>query len=220
MYVVTAREGPAAQRGWARRGPVEVSSSSSGASRNVVGVGVVVTGVLLGVIAVLVLGLPLLALGVDRVLPQLKGRPVAPDPVQVLARRHHLAPRDLIEVQAAVTEGRAARPRRLAAAAVDHASHVAGLDMWDRPQARERLVSARLRPVLAVVWVVLALGYLVNGIVSGDDNLIVLWVVYLAAACVVVPLQRRAWRRRTAAARAAIAANDTTSVETTTGDRQ
>lgn len=179
------------------------------------------TGVLLGVIAVLVLGLPLLALGVDRVRPQLKGRPVAPDPVQVLAHRYHLVPRDLIEVQAAVTEGRAARPPRLAPAAVDHASHVAGLDMWDRPQERERRVSARLRPVLAVVWVVLALGYLVNGIVSGDDNLIVLWLMYLAAACVMVPLQRRAWRRRTAAARAAIAANDTTTVETTTtGDRQ
>jgi hypothetical protein len=79
------------------------------ASRNGVGAGV--TEVLLGVIAVLVLGLPLLALAVDRVLPQFKGRPVAPGPVQLLARRHHLVPRDLIEVQPAVEQGRAARRR-------------------------------------------------------------------------------------------------------------
>lgn len=178
------------------------------------------TVVLLGVVAVLVLGLPLLALGVDRVLPQFKGRPVAPGPLQLLVRRFDLVPRDLIEVQAAVAEGRAAQPSRLAAAAVDHATWIAGLDVWDRPAERKRAVSERTRRVLLVVWPVLLLGYVVGGIVTGNDFLTTMGVVWLAASCVMVPLQRRAWRRRTAAALSAIATNDTTSVDTTTGDGQ
>lgn len=191
------------------------------ASRNDVGVGVFgVTEVLLGVIAVLVLGLPLLALGVDRVLPQFKGRPVVPDPVQLLARRHHLVPRDLLEVQAAVEQGRATRPARLAPAAVEHATHVAGLDVWDRPVEGRRPVSPRARRVLMVVGPLVLVGYVVVGLLTGNGTLTTLGVVYLAWMVVSLPLQRRAWRRRTAAARSAIAANDTTSEDTMTEDRQ
>lgn len=178
------------------------------------------TVVLLGVVAVLVLGLPLLAVGVDRVLPQFTGRPVAPAPLQVLARRYDLVPRDLIEVQAAVAEGRAAEPLRLAAAAVDHATWIAGLDLWDRPAERTRTVRARTRRVLLVVWPVLIVGYVVDGIVTGNGFLTALGVVWLAACCVMVPLQHRAWRRRTAAALLAIAANDTTSVDASSRDKQ
>lgn len=170
----------------------------------------------------LVLGLPLLALGVDRVLPQFKGRPVVPDPVQLLARRHHLVPRDLLEVQAAVEQGRATRPARLAPAAVEHATHVAGLDVWDRPVEGRRPVSPRARRVLMVVGPLVLVGYVVVGLLTGNGTLTTLGVVYLAwmVVSLPLPLQRRAWRRRTAAARSAIAANDTTSEDTMTEDRQ
>jgi hypothetical protein len=192
----------------------------AGASRNGVGVGVEVTGVLLGVIAVLVLGLPLLALGLDRVLPQLKGRPVAEDAVQVLARRHHLVPRDVIEVQAAVAEGRAVRPPRLAAAVIDHASHVAGLDMWGRPRGEKRRLSARTRLGLLLVWVAVLVGYVVAGIVSGDAHATGLGAVYLVSACLLGPVQLSGWRRRTAAATAAVAANTGVTTGTPSGDLQ
>lgn len=179
-----------------------------------------VTVVLLAVVAVLLLGLPLLALGMDRLLPQFKARPVTPGPLQLLARRYTLVPRDLIEVQAAVAEGRAAHPPRLAPATVDHATWTAALDMWDRPVVRKQTVSARTRRVLLVIWPVLIVGYLIDGIIIGNAFSITLGGTWLAGTCVMVPLQRTAWRRRTAAALSAIVANDTTSVEASLRDGQ
>jgi len=93
------------------------------------------TGVLLGVIGVIVLGL---ALGVDRVLPQAKARPAPPDPLQELSQRHHLTTRDFLEVKAAVRDGRAVTPDSIAPAAVEHATYVMTLDMNERPRRPRR----------------------------------------------------------------------------------
>lgn len=175
---------------------------------------------LLGVVAVLVVGLPLLALGVDRVLPQLKGRPVAPTAVQLLAHRHHLLPRDLLEVQAAVEQGRAASPVRLAPAAVEHATRVAGLKPGGRLVWRGRPVGDRTRRMLLVVPPLVFVGYVVVGLLTSNDTLTTFGVGYLVWLVLLLPVQRRAWRRRTAAARSAITANNTTSEDTMTGDRQ
>jgi hypothetical protein len=70
-----------------------------------------VTQVLLVVIGLLLIGLPLLALVADRVLPPPRRRPPpAPDTRQKLIRRFHLTWQDALEVEAAVREGRTTRP--------------------------------------------------------------------------------------------------------------
>ncbi len=171
------------------------------------GLGGNVTEILLGVVAVLVVGLPLLALGADKVLPAFKNRPVAPSPMQLLARKHHLGGADVAEVEAAVEEGRAVRRPRLAAAAVELAGHVLSRDMWDknldRPRRLRRLHGWR-RVLLLGVMVALLVGYLVVLVVVGQW---VLPAVYAAAAVILLPLQHREWRRRQSAARAAVEAN-------------
>jgi len=170
-----------------------------------------VTGVLLGVIVLLVLGLPLVALGVDRVVPQFRGRPIPPSPLQELSRRHHLAPRDVLEVQAAVAEGRAARPSRLAPAALDYAELVAGLDVWARPVGGVSTFGMTRRAIVFLYPVLGAL-YLVGGLAAHNGLFVGLGVLNIVQACIQLPVQRRAWQRRTSAARAAIGANQVTSV--------
>lgn len=165
------------------------------------------TGVLLGVIGVIVLGLPLVALGVDRVLPQAKARPAPADPLRELSQRHHLTTRDFLEVQAAVRDGRAVTPDSIAPAAVEHATYVMTLDMNDRPRRPRRWhPSKRAARVLLVVYVLLLIGFIAYGVVAGKPTLF-LGLLYLFQLGVGLPVQRRAWRRRQAAARAALVAN-------------
>ncbi len=170
------------------------------------GVGLM-TGVLLGVIGVIVLGLPLVALGVDRVLPQAKARPAPADPLRELSQRHHLTTRDFLEVQAAVRDGRAVTPDSIAPAAVEHATYVMTLDMNDRPRRPRRWhPSKRAARVLLVVYVLLLIGFIAYGVVAGKPT-VFLGLLYLFQLGVGLPVQRRAWRRRQAAARAALVAN-------------
>lgn len=71
------------------------------------------------VIGVILVGLPLLALGADRVLPQPRSRPMPPsrDPVEVVRAEFGLAWQDHLEVVAAVQQGRAAARPELRPAA-------------------------------------------------------------------------------------------------------
>lgn len=153
------------------------------------GVGLM-TGVLLGVIGVIVLGLPLVALGVDRVLPQAKARPAPADPLRELSQRHHLTTRDFLEVQAAVRDGRAVTPDSIAPAAVEHATYVMTLDMNDRPRRPRRWhPSKRAARVLLVVYVLLLIGFIAYGVVAGKPT-VFLGLLYLFQLGVGLPVQR------------------------------
>lgn len=168
-----------------------------------------VTEILLGVVAVLVLGLPLLALGADKVLPAFKNKPVGPSPMQLLARKHHLGGADIAEVEAAVAQGRVVRRPRLAAAAVALAEQVLLENAWGESPGQRRLVTGRVRVVLVVVGLVLLVfaGWL---FAARQLDLSVLGFVLILNTLFQVaqaPLLRRAARRRKAAARVAVEAN-------------
>ena len=142
-------------------------------------------GVLLVVVGVLLLGLPLLALLADRVLPPPRNRPVPADPEDELRRRFSLSAAEHDEVARAVSRGRAA-PDPLRPAAVALAEHVL------RPATfRGRTVPRWVLPVAAVALV----GYAVAlGLVGGGVYAVI--AVVVPAGQLVGPLIRRTRARR------------------------
>jgi len=160
-----------------------------------------VTGALLGLVGLLVVGLPLLALAAGRWLPQPRDRRGPLDPALTVARAHGIGGIDVVRMQEAVEKGEQVSPA-LRPATVAWAEHVLrqGPRPWSGLQGRRRrLVRAGFvgYPVLLLVWAV------VQGL-GGQVGLPLLYRVVLVLA---VPLGRRGVRRRDERARTAIALN-------------
>ncbi len=154
-----------------------------------------VTQVLLVVIGLLLIGLPLLALVADRVLPPPRRRPPpAPDTRQKLIRRFRLTWQDTLEVEAAVREGRTTRPD-LQPAARGFAEHT-----LTPPTFRGRpLTSYPLAARWAwLVFAIAALAFLGYAAALGSELTIAYLIIYGPVAALNIAARRR--RRRTAAA--------------------
>ncbi len=156
---------------------------------------------LLVVIGLLLIGLPLLALVADRVLPAPRRRPPpAPDTREKLIRRFHLTWQDTLEVEAAVREGRATRPD-LQPAARGFAEHtLAPATFCGRPLTTY--------PVTArwawVVFAIAAIAILAYAAARGSGISLTYLVIYGTGAALGIAARRR--RQRAAAA--ALTANN------------
>jgi len=149
-----------------------------------------VTQVLLVVIGLLLIGLPLLALVADRVLPPPRRRPPpAPDTREKLIRRFHLTWQDALEVEAAVREGRATRPD-LQPAARGFAEHT-----LTPPTFRGRPLTSYSVATRYTWGVVAFLGY---AAALGSELTIAYLIIYGPVAALSIAARRR--RRRAAAA--------------------
>lgn len=149
-------------------------------------------------IGVILIGLPLLALGVDRALPPPRRRPNPPtrEPAEIVRKEFGLAWQDQLEVVAAVQQGRAAgrlelRPatRRLAELVLSpphptlRGRPISEYPQWQRTTAR--LVFAAL--VLIYVTVVIA---------RGGVGLVGFYAVYLVLTLAGTEVVRRRRHRR------------------------
>jgi len=160
-----------------------------------------VTEVLLVVIGLLLIGLPLLALVADRVLPAPRRRPPpAPDTREKLIRKFHLTWQDTLEVEAAVREGRATRPD-LQPAARGFAEHT-----LTPPTFRGRPLTTY--PVAArwawLVFAIAAVAFIAYAAALGSGISLSYLVIYGTGAALGIAARRR---RRRAAAAALIANN-------------
>lgn len=168
------------------------------------------TAVLLGVIVLLLVALPLLAMAAGRWLPRPKGRPGPLDPTYAFVREHHLTGTDIYTVQDVVKNGREA-PHRLRAVTVDYARYVLTFDVLGRPpDPSRRRVGPRTRYSLISGYLVLLV--IVAIYVAREGEITYLGVqsaFYVVIAAIAIPLQRRNHRLRRAAALQAITANDT-----------
>jgi len=154
-----------------------------------------VTQVLLVVIGLLLIGLPLLALVADRVLPPPRRRPPpAPDTREKLIRRFHLTWQDTLEVEVAVREGRTTRPD-LQPAARGFAEHT-----LTPPTFRGRpLTSYPLAARWAwLVFAIAALAFLGYAAALGSEVGLAYLIIYGPVAAFSIAARRR--RRRAAAA--------------------
>lgn len=150
------------------------------------------------VIGVILVGLPLLALGADRVLPQPRSRPMPPsrDPVEVVRAEFGLAWQDHLEVVAAVQEGRAAARPELRPAASGLAELVLNPP---RQTFRGRPVNEypRWQRITALVaFVVFALVYLVVVVGRGRLEPVLVSGAVSLLASVGSQVARRRRRRR------------------------
>jgi len=152
-----------------------------------------VTQVLLVVIGLLLIGLPLLALVADRVLPPPRRRPPpAPDTREKLIRRFHLTWQDALEVEAAVREGRATRPD-LQPAARGFAEHT-----LTPPTFRGRPLTSYSVATRYTWGVVAFLAFLGYAAALGSELTIAYLIIYGPVAALSIAARRR--RRRAAAA--------------------
>lgn len=156
------------------------------------------------VIGVIIIGLPLLALGADRVLPQARSRPMPPsrDPGEIVRAEFGLAWQDHLEVVAAVEQGRAAarpelRPatRRLAELVVNPPhQHFRGRPINDYPRWQ--------RIAVLVVFVAFGLVYVAVVVSRGGPAVVVYVVIYLLIIVAGQVIRRRRRRRAVVAATA------------------
>jgi hypothetical protein len=152
-----------------------------------------VTQVLLVVIGLLLIGLPLLALVADRVLPAPRRRPPpAPDTREKLIRKFHLTWQDTLEVEAAVREGRTTRPD-LQPAARSFAEHT-----LTPPTFRGRPLTS-YSVATRYTWLVVAfLAFLGYATALGPEVGLTYLIIYGTAIAFSIVARRR--RQRTAAA--------------------
>lgn len=159
------------------------------------------TGVLLWLVVLLLVGLPLLALAAGRWLPMPRGRPGPTDPALKIARAHGVGGMDAIRMQEAVERGEQVVPA-LRPAVVAWAEHV----LTERTIRRGALRSRRYRVGLVALGVAAGCGLVVAVARALDGDLGNL--VGVAVQVVLVSVVNAVWiRRRRARARAAIAAN-------------
>jgi hypothetical protein len=160
-----------------------------------------VTGALLGLVGLLVVGLPLMALAAGRWLPQPRDRRGPIDPALTVARAHGIGGIDVLRMQEAVVKGEQVTPG-LRPATVAWAEHVLRQGSWPWSSLRgrrRRLVQAGFfgYPVLLLVWAV----------VQGLDGQVGLPLLYLVVLLLALPLGWRGVRRRDERARTAIVLN-------------
>ncbi len=157
------------------------------------------TQVFLLVIGLLLIGLPLLALAADRVLPAPRRRPPpAPDTRQKLIRKFHLTWQDTLEVEAAVREGRATRPE-LQPAARGFAEHILA-----PPTFRGRPITSYSMATRCTWLAVAFLAFLGYAAALGLE----LGLTYLMVYGTGIAFSVAAHRRRRRAAVAALTANN------------
>ena len=154
------------------------------------------TEVLLVLIGLVLIGLPLLAVAADRILPPPRRRaPPAPDNRDQLVRRFRLTWQDALEVEAAVREGRATRPDLQPAAC-----GFAGLALAP-PMFRGRPVtsySAATRRAVLVAGAGAVVVFVVYAVALGSEVGLVYVVIYGVGIAFAIVARRR--RRRAAAA--------------------
>lgn len=148
--------------------------------------------VLLGVVGVLLVGLPLVAVLADRVLPPTRNRPVRVVPEDEVRRRFRLIPNQLDEVEQAVNRGRVA-PEALRPAALA----LAELRLRPLTFRGQQLPTLPL-PVVAAVGAVLLVAYAVATVVITDEPLFPLAYVLVFGGQGAVALRRRVLTNRAA----------------------
>lgn len=153
------------------------------------------TEVLLVVVGLILVGLPLLAHGLDRVVPHPRQRALPVDPYDAVASQFHLTWQEKNEVESAVRQGRAVRPRLRPAARAFAQLLLAEPTYRGRPIGSYPIAG---RVVVAGTAVAVYIGYCVTALVLHLEFAVVNVVGYgvlLVFARVARTRRRRAVRR-------------------------